>query len=69
MVVIRSVPNANNDLTSRMQLQASYTDVNHWEELPDFIEKNCGPKEPQCLTVLYKWNLTQKELDEEYMGL
>jgi hypothetical protein len=52
-----------------MQLQASYTDVRHWEELIDFIEKNCGPKEPYCLTALYKCNLTQEELDEEYMGL
>jgi hypothetical protein len=52
-----------------MQFQASYTDVRHWEELIDFIEKNCGPKEPYCLTALYKCNLTQEELDEEYMGL
>jgi hypothetical protein len=43
--------------------------VRHWEELLDFIEKNCGPKEPYCLTALYKCNLTQEELDEEYMGL
>jgi hypothetical protein len=52
-----------------MQLQASYPDVRHWEELIDFIEKNCGPIEPYCLTALYKCNLTQEELDEEYMGL
>jgi hypothetical protein len=69
MVVIRRVPNGNNDPTSSMQFQASYTDVRHWEELIDFIEKNCGPKEPYCLTALYKCNLTQEELDEEYMGL
>ena len=69
MVVIRRVPNGNNDPTSSMQFQASYTDVRHWEELIDFIEKNCGPKEPYCLTALYKRNLTQEELDEEYMGL
>jgi hypothetical protein len=69
MVVIRRVPNGNNDPTSSMQLQASFTDVRHWEELVDFIEKNCGPKEPYCLTALYKYNLTQEELDEEYMGL
>jgi hypothetical protein len=69
MVVIRRVPNGNNDLTSSMQFQASYTDVRHWEELIEFIEKNCGPKEPYCLTGLYKCNLTQEELDEEYMGL
>jgi len=69
MVVIHRVPNSNNDLTSSMQLQGSYTDVRHWEELIDFIEKNCGPKEPYCLTALDKYNLTQEELDEEYMGL
>jgi len=69
MVVIRGVPNGNNDPTSSMQLQASYTDVKHWEKLSDFIEKNCGSKEPYCLTALYKCNLTQEELDQEYMGL
>jgi hypothetical protein len=69
MVVIRRVANGNNDPTSSMQFQASYTDVRHWEELIDFIEKNCSPKEPYCLTALYKCNLTQEELDEEYMGL
>jgi hypothetical protein len=52
-----------------MQLQASYTDVRHWEELIDFIEQNCSPKEPYSLTAIYKCNLTQEELDEEYMGL
>jgi len=37
MIVIRGVPNGNNDQSSSMQLQASYTDVKHWEELIDFI--------------------------------
>jgi hypothetical protein len=69
MVVIRRVLNGNNDPTFSMQLQASYTDVRHLEELIDFIEKNCSPKEPFCLTALYKCNLTQEELDKEYMGL
>jgi hypothetical protein len=69
MVVIRQVPNGNNDPTSSIQLQASYTVVRHWEELIDVIKKNCGPKEPYCLTALYKCNLTQEELDEKYMGL
>ena len=61
MVVIRRVPNGNNDPTSSMQFQASYTDVRHWEELFDFIEKNCGPKEPYCLTVLYKCNFISND--------
>ena len=69
LVVICQVPNCNNDPTSSMQLQASYTDVKHWEELIDFIEKNCGPKEPYCLTALFECNLTQEDLDEECMGL
>jgi hypothetical protein len=67
MVVIRRVPNGDNDQTSSMQLQALYTDVRHWEELIDFIEQNCSPKEPYSLTAIYKCNLTQEELDEEYM--
>jgi hypothetical protein len=54
MVVIRRVPNGNNDPTSSTQLHARYTDVRHWEELIDFIENNCAPKEPYCLTALYK---------------
>jgi hypothetical protein len=35
-----------------MQLQVSSIDVRHWEKLIDFIEKNCDPKEPYCLTVV-----------------
>jgi hypothetical protein len=69
MVVIRRVPNGNNDPTFSMQLQASYTDVRHWEELINFIEKEFGLKKPYCLTALYEFNLTQEQLDEEYMGL
>jgi len=69
MVVIRREPNINNGQTSTMQLRASYTDVRHWEELIDFIEKNCGPKEPYFLTAWNKCNLTQEELDEEDMWL
>jgi len=69
MVVIRQVPNSNNDPTSSNQFQPLYPDVRYWEELIDFIQKNCSPTEPYCLTVLYKCNLTQEELDEEYIGL
>jgi len=61
--------NGNNDQTSSNQLQASYTDVRHWEELIDFIEKHCCPTESYCLTAIYKCNLMQEELDEDYMGL
>jgi len=52
-----------------MQFQALYTDVRHCEELIDFIKKNCCTKEPYCLTALYKCNLTQAELNQEYVGL
>jgi len=69
MVMIRRAPNSNNERTSSIQLQASYTEVRLWEELIDFIEKNCCPKEPYCLTAIYKCNLPQEELDKEYMGL
>jgi len=68
MVVIRRVPNGKNDQTSSDQLQASYTDVRHWEELIDFFERKFGRNEPYSLTAIYKCNLTQEELDEEYMG-
>jgi len=30
---------------------------------------HCSPKEQYCLTAIYKCNLEQEELDEEYMGL
>jgi hypothetical protein len=43
--------------------------VKDWEELTNFIEKNCGPNEPYYLTALYNCNLTLEELDEEQMGL
>jgi hypothetical protein len=69
IVVIRQVPNNNNNPTSTLQFQPSYTDVRHWEKLIDFIDKNCSPTEPYCMTVLYKCNLTQEELDKEYMEL
>jgi hypothetical protein len=53
MVVMHLVPNGNNDPTSNMQLQSSYPDVRHCEQLMDFIKKkNCSPKEPYCLTAL-----------------
>jgi len=63
------VPKGNNDQTFSNQLQASYTDVRHWEELIDFIEHNRSPKEPYCVTVIYMCNITQEEFDEKYMKL
>ena len=68
IVVIRWVPNGNNDQTSSMQLHASYTDVRHWKEMIYFIQQNRSLKAPYCLSAIYICNLTQKELEEEYMG-
>jgi len=39
MVVIRQVPNGDNENTSKKQFQALYTDVKHWDKLTDFIKK------------------------------
>ena len=68
MVVILRMPNGKNDQTSSMKLQASYTDVRHWEELIDFIEQNCSPKEPYSPTAIYQCIIRQEELDKECMG-
>jgi len=63
------VPHSNTHHTCSNQLQASYTDVSHWEELINFNETNCCLKEPYCLTAIDKCNLTPEELNEQYMGL
>jgi len=42
MVVICRVLNGINDHTSSNQLEAWNTDMRHWEELLDCIEKHCG---------------------------
>jgi hypothetical protein len=52
-----------------MQLQASYRDVRHWEELIYFIEQNCSPHETYCQIAIYKCNLTKAELDKGQMEL
>ena len=51
------------------QLQASYTDIRHWEELVDFIDKNGGPKERYLLKSMFKCTLEQDESEAEYMGI
>jgi len=45
-VMIHWVWNGKDMVLASKQLQASYTDVRHWEELGDFINKNGSPKEP-----------------------
>jgi len=69
MVVICWVSNAKDIVLSPNQLQAAYTDVRHWEELIDFINKNRRPKEPYTLTFRFKCTLEKDELDDEYMEL
>jgi len=54
MVVICRVSNVKDIVLSPNQLQAAYTDVRHWEELIDFINKNGRPKEPYTLTSRFK---------------
>jgi hypothetical protein len=67
IIEICCVPNDNNDQTLGTQLEASNRNVTQWEEPIDFIENHCGLKAPYCLTVIYRCNLMQVELDEEYM--
>jgi len=68
MVLICRVSNGNNIILSPNQLQAMYTDVRHWEELINFINKNRCPTEPYILTSKFKCTLEEAELDKEYMG-
>ena len=53
MVVIRWVLNRKDMFLAPNQLQASYTDVRHREELIDFINKPGGLKEPYILTLMF----------------
>jgi len=67
--MIHWVLNGKNMVVAPKQLQASYTDVRHWEELVDFIEKNGGPKEPYIIKSMFKCTLKQDELEEEDLGI
>jgi len=68
-VMIHWVSNGKDVVLAPKQLQASYTDVRHWEELVDFIDKNGGPKEPDILSSMFKCSLEQDKPEEEYMGI
>jgi hypothetical protein len=68
-VMIHWVSNAKDMVLAPKQLQASYTDVRHWKELVDFIDKNGSTKEPYILRSMFKCNLEQDKLEEEYMGI
>ena len=68
-VMIHWVSNGKDMVLAPKQLQASYTDVRHWEKLVDFIDKNGGPKEPYILTSMFKCTLEQDKLEEDYMRI
>jgi hypothetical protein len=67
--MIHWVSNGKDMVLAPKQLQASYTDVRHWEELVDFIDKNGSQKKPYILRSMFKCTLEQNELEEEYMGI
>jgi len=69
MVVICWVSTGKDMVLAPKQLQASYTDGRHWEELIDFIDKNGGPKELYIRTWMFKYILKLDEFEEDYMGL
>jgi hypothetical protein len=69
IIVICRVANGNDIVLSPNQLQATYTDVRHWEELIDVINKNGQPKAPYTLTSRFKCTLQKDELNKEYTGL
>jgi len=68
-VMIHWVLNGNDMVLAPKQLQASYTDVRHWEELVYFIDRNGSLKEPYIFISMFKCILEQDELEEEYMGI
>jgi hypothetical protein len=68
-VMIHWVSNGQDVVLAPKQLQASYIDVRHWEELVHFIEKNGGLKVPFILRSMFKCTSEQDKLQEEYMGI
>jgi len=69
MVVICSFSKGKDMVLAPKSLHTSCTDVTHWEQLIDFIDKNRGLKATYILTLMFKCTLEQVELDEEYIGL
>jgi hypothetical protein len=69
IVVICQVSNGKDVVLSPNQLKPVYTNVRHWEELIDFLDKNGRPEEPYTLTSRFKCTLEKYKLDQEYMGL
>jgi hypothetical protein len=54
MLMIHWVSNAQDVVLPPKQLEASYTDVRHWDELVDFIDNNGGSKEPFIPRSMFK---------------
>jgi len=69
MVEICRVSNGKDMVLAPEQLQASYTNVRHWEELIDLIDENGGPKEQYILTLIGKCTLEQDEFGERLYGI
>jgi len=69
MIVIRRVSNGNNDETSSMQLQASYPDVRHWEELIDFIEKKLWPDRTILSDCVIQMQLDAGRIGQRVYGI
>jgi hypothetical protein len=69
MVVICWMSNGKDIILSPNELQATYTDVIHQEELINFINNNGHRKEPYTLLTRSKCTLEKNKLVEEYMGL
>ena len=69
MVLIHWGSNPNDMFLSPEQLQVSYTDLRHREELMDFVNKHGGLKESGFLELMFECPLEEEALDEEYLGL
>ena len=68
-IMICWVSNSKDTVQAPEQLQPLYINMRHWEELVDFIDKNCSPKESYILTAMFKCTLEQDKVEEEYIGL
>jgi hypothetical protein len=68
-VMTRWVSNGMHVVLATKQLHYSYTNMMHWEELVDFMDKNGGSKDPFSITIMFKCTLEKAELVSEYVGL
>jgi hypothetical protein len=68
-IIIHWVSNGKDMVLALTQLQASYTDVRHLDELVNFIDKGRSPKEPYILRTMYMCTMDQDGLEEKYIGI